>query len=78
MTSARWTIRNEASQEKVAARRPGYREDVRTVTIEDGAEAEVRFDLQRDPSPPADAVAAPTALAAPERLSCQVGCAVAE
>jgi hypothetical protein len=45
------TVPLRAGEHVVTASRRGYQTDTRRVTIEDGAEAEVRFDLRRDPHP---------------------------
>lgn len=49
------TVPLRAGEHEVTASRRGYQDETRRVVIEDGAEAEVRFALRRDPAPaPAD------------------------
>lgn len=49
------TVPLRAGEHEVTASRRGYQDETRRVVIEDGAEAEVRFALRREPSPaPAD------------------------
>lgn len=50
------TVPLRAGRHEVTATRRGYRTASRLVTIEDGAEAEVHFELQRDPDPAPDEV----------------------
>jgi hypothetical protein len=45
------TVPLRAGRHVVSASRAGYRPEARDVVIEDGAEAEVHFDMRRDPSP---------------------------
>lgn len=46
------TVPLRAGRHMVSARRAGYRNESREVVIEDGAEAELHFDMRRDPEPP--------------------------
>jgi hypothetical protein len=48
------TVPLRAGVHRVLASRPGYRTEARDVLIEDGAEAEVHFDLRRDPAAPSE------------------------
>lgn len=50
------TIPLRAGEHRVLARRAGYRNEHRRVTIEEGAEAEVSFDMRRDPDAASDEV----------------------
>jgi hypothetical protein len=50
------TVPLRAGAHRVSASRAGYRTEERRVTIEEGAEAEVSFDLRRDPAPAPDEV----------------------
>lgn len=50
LTPLQSTLPLRAGRHEVVASRLGYRTETRTVTIDEGAEAEVRFELRREPA----------------------------